>query len=262
VTHKEQEPNNAASRARRLFALVVGASDKPALDVWAQAFGIEGDSPRGTRVARQLLVLADELKSIEDFANAAGLRERQWKTQLVVAFNALAIGNLAAGWNGYRGELLTHSVLLTLDWLSDSMPDEGALDVAVEEARDLRRDLIALRGQVALGNLPTPTREVLYRAIEEMLRALDDAPIGGVRAIRRHALELYATLEAENDVLVAESSSPEIGSFASLVARFKAWAPNLDRVLRIVSATVKVIEAGDKIHRLMSGQPPADPPTE
>jgi len=184
--------------------------------------------------------------------------EEQWRAEVNAAISGLGFGNLGSNWSGNKQALTAASVPLALRWLSHAMPNEKAVDVTSQEVQTLRADLVALRERIATSELSAELRGVLYRGIDEMIRAIDEAPIAGMRAVRTHAYELYAVLVNDSEILDREQDTQEVGAFRDLVARFYSWTPKIERGMAFASNVLQVITSGAALYGAMQ-HPPTTP---
>lgn len=251
-------PNNPAARMREYVKRAISVNGGTTIDAWAEAFGLNSDPDKKEKVLRRLLLVADEVRAIELFGEA-NLRPEHWKTQLHVVGLSLSFLNVSSGWKDHRDQLNAANTMLALEWLADMMPDEGLLDTQSEETKTLRADLITFRARIVTSVLPPATREVLYRALEDMIRAIEEAPIGGARAAWAHAFELHATLATGRAELEVGAETEELTMFQGLTKRFNTWVPRLETLGRIASALSPLIDLGNKLRQLGSGDatPPA-----
>ena len=257
ATRTEVRRNNAASRSLEWIERAIARNDASTLQAWTAVFSVAADPNAVRSVVRGLATLMGELESVEKFAVVSNIPADQWRAQIDAAMSGIGVANLHANWAGNKQAMTTASVPLALRWLAQAMPDEGAVDVASDEVIALRADLISLRERIATSELTAELRGVLYRAIDEMLRSIDEAPIAGMRAVREHSFELYAILTNEAETFDRAQDEEEVRAFTSLVVRFYTWAPKIERAMAFASNLLQVLQGGTTIYRSMH---PAGPP--
>ena len=252
-----ERKNNSATRLHLIFTRVPPQSPEVGRQVWARAFElpqvIETGNPHELiGLVRRLMLMAAEIERVRVYAITTNKPTRLWEPHLRVLESALMLGQLEGAWGQGR---ITPDAMLSLDMLSEEMPDEGEIEEVkgqVDEIISLVRDVIKT---IMQSDLPAAVKLELLRVAEELKEALLNIGIVGPLFLQKTIVQVAAMLNEMQPVLNEFPSDKSAGLFRTIVARAAKLGPYVERLGRVADRTLRLIEGADRVRKLMSGDP-------
>lgn len=207
---------NSASRIHALLTKAQQQPHKAIFAVWADVFGVKGvnDQQTAQLVLAHLHWLHVELQLLEEQVRATNLSAHLYEGAFARVSQIISPLNLAAGWQGYRGNL-TPDVLLALAFCNEFLPDEESpIDPA--ELHQIMADVSELAELIKTSSLPERARKLIEHHLELIKQALLQYPIQGAKAFREVARTAVGEIIEVKDAIVAEQNTEEVSRLGKL----------------------------------------------
>lgn len=240
------DPLSRQNSAGRIEAMVLrgdAVANLPALDGWAEVFGIDQDFvgvDRHHAVAKLLSALTEETRLMERQLKEAGVPDDLLLPTTNQLTQSAAIGNLANNWHNIRSNHFGPDVRLSLRWFKHTLPEE-TLAATAEDLVELEHLLAEVEEKVAIEGIPASLAEFVRKQIAAIRDALRQYPIGGPVALRRAARTMAADIHLDEDEIrqSSQGGDPKAVAEASSTLR-KAW----DKAVVVAGDVEKFSKAG------------------
>lgn len=198
---------NSASRIHALLSEAQRQGDKPTYAMWAALFDVKAkdDQQLAEYVLSRLNWLHIELQLLEERVRAGGLSAHLYEPAFARVRQIISPLNLAAGWQGVRGNL-TPDVLLAFAFCNELLPDEES-EIESEELTSIAQQAKELAELLPQADLPDRVRDLISHHLELIRVALAQYPIMGAKALRQAGrAALGEIIEAKDEVSQAQST--------------------------------------------------------
>ena len=227
---------NAASRIHALLSRALEQPDQAMYLVLANVFDVKGVDDRQTAalVLAPFHWLCAELDHLEAQVHASSLSKHLYESAFARVRIVISPLNLAAGWQGVRGNL-TSDALLAFAFLNELLPDEEAL-IDPEEFQVIRQEISELRELMSRSALPESLRRLIEHQVQLILMALSQYPIQGARSLREVARTAVGELIEAKGTIVFPQNAEE--------------ASKLEMLWKHVNMAVDIALKGEKFGQL------------
>jgi hypothetical protein len=207
---------NSASRIHALLETAVAQPNKAVWGVWADVFGVKGQSDTETAemVVERLHWLHIELQLLQAQAQKASISPRLYEGALSRIRSVLSPVILGSSWEGTRGNL-TPDVLLAVAFLNELLPDEES-SISGEELQriaDMAKDLAE---SLVHSDLPDSLRRLIDHHLQLIAKALAQYKIFGARALREAGRTALGEIVELKDTVQASKQSEELSRLGKL----------------------------------------------
>lgn len=231
--------NNAARRVYELLEKAAAAQDKvPAVNIWADIFGIAESEERPYEVAQSLSRIKDELDSVRGQMAASEIGAECYERYLRRARAAVGVETLSQHWGNLKPNL-TNETLLALRWCSEVMPNEEDV-IDPKQLAELEQLANQLSESLQAATLPTSLRSLIERHLVIICHALRWYPIQGAKVFNdaiRAGMATYVDMPEAQAIIQANGNS-------EAVAKWKAFWDRVRVVTEPIIRTNKTLEAG------------------
>ncbi|MEJ6000867.1 hypothetical protein [Paucibacter soli] len=232
--------NNSAARIHALLTKAMSQPDKALYQVLADVFDVRGadDAATGQLVLPRLNWFYVELDLLEAQVRSTQISPHLYDGAFARVRMVISPINLAAGWQGMRGNL-TPDVLLALAFLSELLPDEETA-IPPGELEGIAAEVEALAELVREAALPEALRQLIEHQLLLIRLALDQYPIQGAKAFRE------AGRTALGEIIEARETSNAPAKDSEELSRLgKLWK----RVNTATDAALKIEKVGQLGYR-------------
>jgi hypothetical protein len=199
---------NTASRVYQIFTKAAELhGGLSSFDMWSNVFGRIHESEYRQRVflSHMIGLLYDELDLLERQMANTSYSPPLYVDTIVSLRKALNTHNWGEQWISFQKHV-DRTVLTSLQWMSESLPDDDTL-VTDEEFNDLYVRLSGLQAEVVDSNLPPEAKNFLLIQIEILLQALREFRVRGsvvfaealVKAATRYGIDIQVVKRQEAD---------------------------------------------------------------
>jgi hypothetical protein len=215
---------NSASRVHSILSKTQLQPDIATYAVWATVFNVKGANDQHTAelVLSHLNWLHIELQLLEYQVRNAGLSAHLYESAFARVRQIVSPLNLAASWQGYRGNL-TPDVLLSLAFCNELLPDE---EVAIdsEELAEITKQAESLGAMLEQSSLPDAVKKLIAHHLELIYVSLAQYPIFGAKALRQAGRAALGEIIESKDAIGKQQKADEINHLGTLWKRVNTVA--------------------------------------
>lgn len=230
--------------AQRLYVILKVAAEQSGQnnigDVWAHSFNIENKSTikRNHEVVENLGLLYNQFEVTKDLVEKTDYSSELYQFAFGRIDRILSVDNLSSKWASLKNHL-TPDTLLTINWLSEVLPDEKTV-LDKEFINEIEKQLSLLKESLAREQVPTSLKAFIERQVEIIEKALRQYGIIGTKSFRDALYKGYSSSHENGDIIAANKESDELSALG------KVWK-KLKEVPGVVINTNKTLEAGASI---------------
>lgn len=229
---------NAASRLKTIvLAAQKGNTNHSATDVWANVFGLSGESPtrKTVKVAQKVAALHGQLEAVRAALGRHEISSELYEPQAQVLEQAISLTNLGAPWANYVASLRP-DVMLALDWWTQTLDDEET-PLTEETLAALRQQIDDLEHTAEDAAIPEPLRQMIQRQCNEMRAALMNYQIMGAKAFTDAAERAVMEMVRHKNEMADFSGEPAVQRFRDLVYEMGSVGETAYKTAVVIEAT-------------------------
>lgn len=238
---------NSAHRVHKILANAAKRDqNQPTGNVWAQVFNIDepDETKRNFEISRCLNQLYDEINLFERLMRETEFSEELYIPYLERARQAIIPHGISHGWNSYRPNLSSDTIL-SLRFCEEILPEEeSAVDQKnIEEIEELVKDL-----ELTLTNstLPMHLKRIIEKHILKIREALYSYNIIGAKAMTEVVQSAYGEVFQNQKLFESKKDTEPISKLSKIWQKVKQVADGAITVNDYASNGIDLVEKGVK----------------
>ena len=234
---------NSASRLHTLLRTAQQQPDIATYQVWSTVFEVQekDEQKKAEFVLSHLHWLHLEVEILEQQVKTKGLSPHLYDGAFSRIRQIISPLNLAAGWQGYKGNL-TPDVLLALAFLNELLPDEesGIDELELNEILSQVQELAEL---LRHSTLPDRLQKLVAHHLNLIREAISRYPVSGAKALREAGRAALGEIVEVKDAISKSQSSPEIQALGKLWRRVNSTADTALKAEQVYQLGTKAWDA-------------------
>lgn len=234
---------NSASRIHAILQAAVNQSDKAIWAVWADVFGVKGESDTATAelVLERLHWFHIELQLLQSQVEHASCSKHLYEGALARIRSIASPLNLPAAWQSARGNL-SADVLLAVAFLNEILPnEESAIDPS--EFLEITAQVNELEGLLSDSDLPEALLRLITHHLRLIRRALEQYKYFGAKALVDARREALGEIVEYKEVIEAANGRDEVSRLGKIWKHVNTAADSAIKIDKAIQIGHKAWEA-------------------
>lgn len=229
--------------AERLYSILDQArrhQQGSALQIWAEVFEIDLDSPEGTRKAiRQIALMHDLVEDIRGKIRAMDTNQNLYLRRFDKIEQAIKVDQLGAGWNSFSAHL-DEATMINLEHCSELLSKSFAENDIQDEIIEIKQQVDNLCEEVLASALSEDVKAFILDELEIIRRGIAEYRIRGAQGLREALATNIGNIWLNKNMVATEAN-------AGVVKRFGKILLDIDRctaaAMRLKALTVTIVKA-------------------